>query len=210
MNDLQGYYRELTARLKALADSEPVRKVEEARQKALGELLERIQSSDLRERVEEAFQQQQRSLVDFAHAVQGVLSAQQQAMAELIAQVERNISDRLPGRGLQDEDELAPFPPPPAAVSAAPEPAAAPVAKKAAAKKSSAKKAAAKKAPAAKKTAAKKTAAKKTATKAVDGSEPAAKKAVAKKSTVKKAAAKKTAAKKTAAKKASPNGSAQS
>lgn len=199
MNDLQGYYRELTARLKALADSEPVRKVEEARQKALGELLERIQGSDLRERVEEAFQQQQRSLVDFAHAVQGVLSAQQQAMAELIAQVERNISERLPGRGPQDEaEELAPFPPP-AAVTAAPEPAAAPpVAKKAPAKK------AAKKAPA-KKAAAKKTAAKKTATKAVDGSAPAAKKAVTKKAAAKKTPAKKAAAKKTAAKKASPS-----
>ena len=206
MNDLQSYYRELTTRLKALADSEPVRKVDEARQKALGELLERVQNSDLRERIEEAFQQQQRSLVDFARAVQGVLGAQQQAVAELISQVERNIAERLPGRGpdAEDEDELAPFPPPPAVVSAERDPETAPgapAAKKAVAKKTATKKAVAKKAPA-KKAVAKKTTAKKTVAKSVDGSEPAAKKA-AKKTTAKKAPAKKTAAKKAAAKKAS-------
>ncbi len=202
MNDLQSYYRELTTRLKALADSEPVRKVDEARQKALGELLERVQNSDLRERIEEAFQQQQRSLVDFARAVQGVLGAQQQAVAELISQVERNISERLPGRGpdADDGDELAPFPPPPAVVSAERESDSAPAAKKAVAKKTATKKAVAKKSTT-KKAVAKKTPAKKAVAKSVDGSEPAAKKA-AKKATAKKTAAKKAPAKKTAAKKA--------
>jgi hypothetical protein len=192
VNDLQGYYRELTAKLKALADSTPVRKVEEARQRALNELLEKIQSSDLRERVEETFHQQQRSFVDFARAVQGVLSAQQQAVAELISQWERDISERLPSlerRDIEDEDEVAPFPPPPAAVSALE-----PAAKKTAAKKTAAKKTT-KKAPA-KKAAAKKTPAKKTEAKKT------AKKTAAKKAPTKKAPTKKTAKK--ATKKAAP------
>lgn len=94
MNDVGTRAREAADRLRKAMESSPIGTLIEEQQRNLGELLGQVQNAELRARLSELYDQQQKMVVELARTVQTTVAAQQQHLSDALGALEDTLREQ--------------------------------------------------------------------------------------------------------------------